>query len=121
MIGSFDALWSVALDDLDTAEWIANLGITLFALPLVVFGAVGGRLAQRVGPFRVGAIGLLLGAGVHDRSTGSCRRAWRCSRWRWSTRVSDGLTMSSTGVAVGMVVPATARPAPRACSAGPRR
>ena len=66
MIGSFDALWSVALDDLDTAEWISNLGITLFALPLVVLGAVGGRLAQRVGPFRVGAVGLLLGAGVHD-------------------------------------------------------
>ena len=62
MIGAFDALWAVVLDDLDTNEWIANLGITLFAVPLVVFGAAGGRLAQRVGPFRVGTVGLLLGA-----------------------------------------------------------
>ena len=38
MIGAFDALWAVVLDDLDTNEWIANLGITLFAVPLVVFG-----------------------------------------------------------------------------------
>ena len=63
MIGAFDALWSLALADLDTAEWLANLGITMFALPLVVLGSAGGRLAQRVGPFRVGSIGLLLGAG----------------------------------------------------------
>ena len=62
MIGAFDALWAVVLDDLDTSDWIANLGITLFALPLVIFGSIGGRLAQRVGPFRVGTVGLLLGA-----------------------------------------------------------
>ena len=62
MIGAFDALWAVVLDDLETSDWIANLGITLFALPLVIFGSIGGRLAQRVGPFRVGTVGLLLGA-----------------------------------------------------------
>ena len=31
MIGSFDALWAVVHKDLGTNEWIANLGITLFA------------------------------------------------------------------------------------------
>ena len=104
MIGSFDALWSVALDDLDTADWIANLGITLFALPLVALGAVGGRLAQRVGPFRVGTIGLLLGAafmimyGLVPSGVAMFAVAMLHS-------VSDGLTISSTGVAVGMVVP----------------
>jgi MFS family permease len=104
MIGSFDALWSVALDDLDTAEWIANLGITLFALPLVVFGAAGGRLSQRVGPFRVGALGLLLGAafmilyGVVPTGVAMFAVAMVHS-------VSDGLTISATGVAAGMVVP----------------
>ena len=36
MIGTFDALWVLVLDDLDTADLIANLGITLFALPLIV-------------------------------------------------------------------------------------
>jgi MFS family permease len=104
MIGSFDALWSVALDDLDTAEWISNLGITLFALPLVVLGAVGGRLSQRVGPFRVGAVGLLLGAafmilyGVVPTGVAMFAVAMFHS-------LSDGLTISSTGVAAGMVVP----------------
>ncbi len=105
MIGAFDALWSLALDDLDTAEWLANLGITMFALPLVVLGSIGGRLAQRVGPFRVGSVGLLLGAlfmalyGVMP--TGAAMFAVSMVH-----SLSDGLTVSSTGVAVGLVVPA---------------
>jgi MFS family permease len=104
MIGSFDALWSIALDDLDTAEWIANLGITLFAVPLVVFGATGGRLAQRVGPFRVGTIGLLLGAGFMI-TYGLVPSGVAMFAVAMFHSVSDGLTVSSTGVAVGMVVP----------------
>lgn len=104
MIGSFDALWSVALKDLNTAEWIANLGITLFALPLIVFGAAGGRLAQRVGPFRIGTLGLLGGAtfmmlyGLMPSGVAMFAVAMFHS-------VCDGFTVSSTGVAVGMVVP----------------
>jgi MFS family permease len=104
MIGSFDALWSVALDDLDTAEWIATLGITLFALPLVVFGAVGGRLAQRVGPFRVGAIGLLCGA-VFMATYGLVPSGAAMFAVAMVHSINDGLTVSSTGVAAGMVVP----------------
>jgi MFS family permease len=105
MIGSFDALWSVALDDLETSDWISSLGITLFALPLVIFGAAGGRLAQRLGPFRVGTVGLFLGAGfmlVYGLvPTGGAMFAVAMVH-----AVSDGLTVSSTGVAVGLVVPA---------------
>jgi MFS family permease len=104
MIGTFDALWVLVLDDLDTADWIANLGITLFALPLIFLGAIGGRLAYRRGPFKVGAIGLLLGA------------AFMFSYGQWASggamfaiamfhSISDGLTISSAGVAVGMVAP----------------
>jgi MFS family permease len=104
MIGSFDALWSIALDDLDTAEWIANLGITLFALPLVAFGATGGRLAQRVGPFRVGTVGLLLGAAFMV-AYGLVPSGLTMFAVAMVHSVSDGLTVSSTGVAVGMVVP----------------
>jgi len=50
MIGTFDALWAIVLDDLDAGEVIANIGITIFVLPLIFLGASGGRLAQRVGP-----------------------------------------------------------------------
>jgi MFS family permease len=105
MIGGFDALWSVALDDLGTAEWIANLGISLFALPLVILGSTGGRLAQRHGPFRLGALGLILGAAFMMAyglvPTGSVMFVVAMFH-----ALSDGLTVSSTGVAVGLVVPA---------------
>jgi MFS family permease len=105
MVGTFDALWVLVLDDLHTADWIANLGITLFALPLVVLGPPGGRLSQRVGPFKVATVGLLLGA------------AFMFSYGQWPSgimmfavamvhSVSDGTTVSASGVAVGMVAPA---------------
>lgn len=105
MIGSFDALWAVVHRDLGTNEWIANLGITLFALPLIILGPPGGRLAQVHGPFRIGVIGLGLGAmfmalyGMMPTGT-----------WIFAIAmlhaISDGITVSSSGVAVGMVVPA---------------
>jgi len=104
MIGSFDALWSVALDDLDTNEWIANLGITIFALPLVILGAVGGRLAQRIGPFRVGTVGLVLGA-CFMLLYGLVPSGMAMFSVAMVHSVADGLTVSSTGVAVGLVVP----------------
>jgi MFS family permease len=104
MIGAFDALWSVALDDLDASDWLANLGITLFALPLVVFGAAGGRLAQRLGPFRVGTFGLVLAAGFMTLY-GVLPTAGAMFAVAMVHALSDGLTVSSTGVAVGMVVP----------------
>jgi MFS family permease len=105
MIGAFDALWSLALDDLDTAEWLANLGITMFALPLVALGALGGRLAQRVGPFRVGSVGLLL-ASVFMFLYGVMPSGAAMFAVAMVHSLGDGLTVSSTGVAVGMVVPA---------------
>ena len=103
MIGAFDALWSVALDDLETSEWIANLGISLFALPLVIFGAIGGRLAQRVGPFRIGTLGLILGA-TFMLLYGLVPTGGAMFAVAMVHAVSDGLTVSSTGVAVGLVV-----------------
>ena len=104
MIGSFDALWAVVHKDLGTNEWIANLGITLFALPLIVLGPPGGRLAQVHGPFRVAVVGLSLGAlfmslyGLLPTGT-----------WIFAVAmvhaIADGFTVSSSGVAVGMVIP----------------
>jgi MFS transporter, DHA1 family, tetracycline resistance protein len=105
MIGAFDALWAVVLDDLNTNEWIANLGITLFALPLILLGSIGGRLAQRVGPFRVGTIGLLGGA-LFMALYGVVPTGGAMFAVAMVHAVNDGLTVSSTGVAVAMVVPA---------------
>ena len=100
MIGAFDALWAVVLDDLNTNEWIANLGITLFALPLILLGSIGGRLAQRVGPFRVGTIGLLGGA-LFMALYGVVPTGGAMFAVAMVHAVNDGLTVSSTGVAVG--------------------
>lgn len=104
MIGAFDALWSIVLDDLEASDWIANLGITLFALPLIFLGAVGGRLAQRFGPFRLGTLGLIGGA-VFMSLYGLMPSAGTMFAVSIVHSLNDGLTVSSTGVAVGMVVP----------------
>ena len=107
VVGTFDALWVLVLDDLRTADWIANLGITLFALPLIFLGSIGGRLAQRVGPFRIGTIGLLVGA-TFMFSYGRLPTGAAMFSVAMFHALNDGVTVSSSGVAVGMVSP-TAR------------
>lgn len=104
MIGTFDALWVIVLDDLDAGEVVANIGITIFALPLIFLGSYGGRLAQRVGPFRLGPLGLMLGS-IYIFLYGFMPTGLAMLAVGIVHAVSDGLTMSSTGVAVGMVAP----------------
>lgn len=104
MIGTFDAMWVLVLDDLHAADWIANVGIILFALPLMFLGAVGGRLSQRLGPFRIGSAGLLLGA-TYMFSYGRLPTAATMFGVAMVHSLSDGLTMSSPGVAVGLTAP----------------
>jgi MFS family permease len=103
MIGAFDALWALVLDDLHASDLIANLGITLFAVPMVLFASIGGRLAQSVGPFRLGTFGLLVGAAAmfaygHAPSGGVMLAISLVHA------TNDGFTVSSAGVAVGLVV-----------------
>ena len=104
MIGTFDAMWAIVLDDLEASELVANLGITIFALPLIFLGSFGGALAQRLGPFRLGPLGLTLGAGFMFlygfMPTGALMLTVGIVH-----SISDGLTVSSTGVAVGMTAP----------------
>jgi MFS family permease len=104
MIGTFDALWVLVLDDLHTSPWIANLGITFFALPLFFLGPRGGRMSQRLGPFRVGSVGLLLGAGFLF-TYGQLPSGLAMFFVSMVHAFNDALTVSSSGVAVGMVAP----------------
>ncbi len=104
MIGTFDALWVIVLDDLNTAEWIANLGIVMFAVPMFFLGSIGGRLAQRLGPFRIGTVGLLAGAlflVLYGNAPSGIVIFWISL----VHAICDGLTVSSSGVAVGLVAP----------------
>jgi MFS family permease len=104
MIGGFDALWSLVHNELGTSEWIANLGITLFAVPLVVLGPWGGRKAQTFGPFKLATVGLLAGAcfvfGYGLLPTGGLIFALAMLH-----ALTDGATFSAASVAAGMVVP----------------
>jgi MFS family permease len=104
MIGTFDALWVIVLDDLGSSELMANIGITIFALPLVFFGAYGGRLAQRIGPFRLGPLGLTLGA-IYMSLYGLMPTAGAMLAVAIVHSISDGLTVTSAGVAVASAAP----------------
>ncbi len=104
MIGAFDALWALVHDELGTTEWIANVGITLFALPLIFLGPPGGRLAQTFGPFRLATIGLFAGS-FFMFMYGLLPTGGLIFAVAMVHALSDGLTISSTGVAAGMVVP----------------
>ena len=104
MIGTFDSMWVLVLDDLKSPVWIANIGITIFALPLVFLGSIGGRLAQRVGPFRLGLCGLLFGS-LCMFLYGQMPTALAMFAVSMCHAVNDGFTISSTGVAIGVVSP----------------
>lgn len=104
MIGTFDALWAIVLDDLGASELLANMGITIFALPLVFLGAYGGRLAQRIGPFRLGPLGITLGA-IYMGLYGFMPTAWAMLAVAVVHAISDGLTITSAGVAVATAAP----------------
>jgi MFS family permease len=104
MIGTFDALWSFVMRDLYAPHWMARAGITVFALPLVVLGPYGGRLAQRVGPFRLGALGLAVGS-VCMFAYGMLPEAWMLLVIGAGHAVNDGLTVTGTSVAVAQKAP----------------
>ena len=104
MIGAFDALWDLVHTDLGTAEWMANLGIALFAIPLVLLGPTSGKLAQRIGPFLVASVGMIAAAlfmGIYGLlSVGGAIFAVAMLH-----SLSDGISFAASGVAVGMTAP----------------
>lgn len=105
MIGTFDSLWALMMNDLDAPVWMANSGVTLFVLPMVFMAPYGGRFVQRVGPFRAGGLGMLCG-GVFMASYGIIAAPWVLMGVFLLHTLNDGLTVTGSGVAVGMVAPA---------------
>ena len=104
MIGVFDSLWVLMMDDLGSQEWMANLGISLFALPLVILGPFGGKLVQRVGPYRAGGFGMLCGA-IYM----SCYGLMPSPAFMFVIflfhSINDGFFVTGAGVAVGTSAP----------------
>lgn len=104
MVGAFDALWDIVHEDLETATWMANLGITLFAVPLVILGPTAGRWAQQYGPYRLASVGLLIGS-VFIFLYGQVPTGEWIFAVAMVHAVTDGLTFAASGVAIAMVVP----------------
>lgn len=105
MIGTFDSLWALMMEDLEAADWIANMGVSLFAIPMALLGPYGGRLAQRKGPYRVGAIGMTVGA-VCMTLYGILPTPALMLVVFFVHIMNDGFTVTSAGVAVGLAAPA---------------
>lgn len=105
MVGVFDSLWVIAMRDLESSRWMASVGITIFAMPLVLFAAAGGRLAQRIGPFLLATVGLGV-AVVAMGFYGQVPTAMAMWVVAFVQSISDGLTMAAVSIGVGLVVPA---------------
>ena len=104
MIGTFDALWSFVMDDLNAPKWMARAGITFFVVPLIVLGPFGGRFVQRFGAFRLGTLGLTVGS-ICLFAYGRLPIPWMLLAVGLFHAINDGLTATGTSVAVGQVAP----------------
>lgn len=104
MIGTFDSLWAVVMDDFDAPTWMANAGVSLFVLPMIVLGPLGGRIAQSKGPYKVGAIGMLLGAFFMVLYGLLPNPSLMLGVFLLHT-INDGLSVTSAGVAIGIAAP----------------
>lgn len=105
-VGSFDALWAVAHADARSAAWMPVVGSVLVPLPRILCSPRGGRLAQRVGPFRLGTIGLVAAA-TFMALYGISPNGWALLAIALLHWLADGLTGSSRTVAVGLAVGAS--------------
>ncbi len=104
MIGTFDPLWAVMMKDMNAPNWVGNGGIAIFGLPWILFGTVGGKIAERHGPFRVSALGLGLGA-VYMFAYGALGSPYLMLSLAFSQSILDALTVTGTGIAVAQVAP----------------
>ena len=104
MIGVYDSLWVVMMDDLQAPNWVGNAGVALFGLPWIIFGTLGGKIAQRHGPLRVSAFGLGLGA-LYMTSYGFLSMPYLMLGIGLSQSILDSLTVTGIGIAVAQATP----------------
>lgn len=104
MIGTFDSIWSLMMDDMKAPTWVANLGISLFAFPMLFLAPIGGRMTQRVGPFKASITGLSIGAGFLVLY-GTLWSPYPMLAVGISHGIVDGLTVTGGTAAVALVAP----------------
>ncbi len=104
MIGVFDSLWVLMMDDLEAAQWMANVGVSVFVLPLILLGPFGGKFVQRVGPYRAGGLGMILGA-LFMAGYGLMPTPALMMVVFFFHSINDGFFVTGAGVAVGTSAP----------------
>ena len=104
MIGTFDAVWSVMMDDMKAPTWVANVGISLFAFPMIFLAPRGGRLTQKFGPFKASMTGLSIGA-ICLVMYGTLWSPYPMLAIGIIHGVVDGLTITGGSAAVALVAP----------------
>ena len=104
MIGTFDAVWSVMMDDMNAPTWVANFGISLFAMPMIFLAPRGGQLTQKVGPFKASMVGLSIGA-ICLVMYGTLWSPYPMLAIGIIHGVVDGLTITGGSAAVALVAP----------------
>lgn len=57
-VGVFEAIWAVFLDDLGASQRFIGATLSIFSIPMLIFPAMAGRLAQRIGPLKVAAMSI---------------------------------------------------------------
>lgn len=104
LIGTFDALWSLMMEDMDAAAWVANLGISLFAMPMLFLGPIGGRFTQNIGPFKASIGGLTIGAFILTMY-GVMPSPYPMLFFGVMHGIVDGFTVTGGSSAIAMIVP----------------
>lgn len=104
MIGVFDSLWVLMMDDLKAAQWMANVGVSVFVLPLILLGPFGGKFVQRIGPYRAGSFGMILGA-LFMAGYGLMPTPALMMVVFFFHSTNDGFFVTGAGVAVGTSAP----------------
>jgi MFS family permease len=104
MIGTFDSVWSVMMADMKAPTWVANVGISMFAFPMIFLAPRGGRLTQKVGPFKASIVGLSIGA-VCLTLYGTLWSPYPMLAVGIIHGVVDGLTVTGGSAAVALVAP----------------
>ena len=103
-VGMFEAIWAVLLRDHGAETWLIGLTLSMFTLPMIFLAPIGGRMAQRRGPFRVVTVSLSI-ATVCTFSYGVLPSLWMLLAVSLVHTVADSFTMPSNQVAAALGSP----------------
>lgn len=104
MIGTFDSLWSVMMEDIEAPTWVASVGITIFAMPMLFLAPYGGRMTQKIGPFKASITGLSIAA-LFMALYGTIGSPYTMLAIGLVHGVIDGLTITGGSSAIALVAP----------------